>query len=296
MKYVLTGSTGNITKPLAGQLIAEGHDVTIISNNESRKEEIEKLGAKAVFGNLLDAAFLTEAFSGADAVYLMIPPNFTVSDWLGFQKEVSESFLTAIKQSGVKNIVQLSSIGAHMGTGAGPIDGLAYLEKRLESIEGINVVKLRPSYFFTNFFTLIDMVKHAGILGSNMGSGDEKLVLTHPKDIADTAAKNLLALDFKGQSIQYISSDISTYSEIASALGNAIGKQELPWIGFSDEDALQGMLQSGLAEVFAKGYVQMGKSIREGLIQEDYFNRKEQPNGKVKLEDFAKEFALVYKN
>src|SRR6218665_1533026 len=291
MKYVLTGSTGNITKPLAEQLIAAGHDVTIISNSESRKGEIERLGAKAVFGNLLDAAFLTQAFSGADAVYLMIPPTFTVSDWLGFQKEVAESFITAIKQSEVKNIVQLSSIGAHMGTGAGPIDGLAYLEKRLESLERINVVKLRPSYFFTNFFTLIDMVKHAGILGSNMGSGDEKLILTHPKDIADAAAKNLLALDFKAQSIQYVSSDIATYSEIVSALGSAIGKPELPWIAFSEEDTLQGMLQSGLPEIFAKGYVQMGKSIREGLIQEDYFNRKEQPHGQVKLEDFAKEFA-----
>jgi len=296
MKYVLTGSTGNITKPLAEQLIAAGHDVTIISNSESRKGEIERLGAKAVFGNLLDAAFLTQAFSGADAVYLMIPPTFTVSDWLGFQKEVAESFITAIKQSEVKNIVQLSSIGAHMGTGAGPIDGLAYLEKRLESLERINVVKLRPSYFFTNFFTLIDMVKHAGILGSNMGSGDEKLILTHPKDIADAAAKNLLALDFKAQSIQYVSSDIATYSEIVSALGSAIGKPELPWIAFSEEDTLQGMLQSGLPEIFAKGYVQMGKSIREGLIQEDYFNRKEQPHGQVKLEDFAKEFASVYNN
>lgn len=296
MKYVLTGSTGNITKPLAEQLTAAGHEVAIISNSESRKEEIEKLGAKAVFGNLLDAAFLTNAFSGADAVYLMIPPTFTVTDWLGFQKEVAESFVTAIKQSSVKNIVQLSSIGAHMGIGAGPIDGLAYLEKRLESIEGVNVVKLRPSYFFTNFFTMIDMIKHAGILGSNMGNGDDKLILTHPKDIADAAAENLLSLDFKGQSIQYVSSDINTFSEIVKALGTSIGKPELPWVGFSDEDTFQGMLQSGLPEIFAKGYVQMGKSIREGLIQEDYFNRNEQPNGKIKLQEFAKEFAQVYNN
>lgn len=296
MKYVLTGSTGNITKPLAESLIAAGHEVTIITSSESRKEEIEKLGATASIGNVLDAAFLTNAFTGADAVYLMIPPTFTVTDWLGFQKEVAESFITAVKQSGVKNIVQLSSIGAHMGTGAGPIDGLAYLEKRLESINGINVVKLRPSYFYTNFFTMIDMIKHAGILGSNMGDGNFKLVLTHPKDIAEAAAKNLLALNFKGQSIEYVSSDIVSFSDLTKTLGEAIGKPELPWIAFSDEETLQGMLQSGLPEVFAKGYVQMGKSIREGLIQEDYINRKEQPQGKVKLQDFAKEFAQAYNN
>lgn len=296
MKYVLTGSIGNITKPLATRLIAAGHDVTIISSSESRKREIEKLGATAEIGNVLDAAFLTKSFFGAEAVYLMIPPTFTVTDWLGFQKEVAESFVTAITESGVKNIVQLSSIGAHMGTGAGPIDGLAYLEKRLESVEGINVLKLRPSYFYTNFYTLIDMIKHAGILGSNMGNPEQQLILTHPNDIADAAAKHLLALDFKGQNFEYVSSDIRTFAEISRVLGNAINKPELPWVGFSDEDTFQGMLQSGLPEVFAKGYVQMGKSIREGLIQQDYFNSDEKPQGKVKLENFAKEFEHAYNN
>jgi uncharacterized protein YbjT (DUF2867 family) len=296
MKYVLTGSTGNITKPLAEALIAAGHEVTIISSNESRKEEIEKLGAKAAIGSVLDAVFLSGTFSGADAAYLMIPPDFSVSDWFGFQKEVAENFITAITQSGVKNVVQLSSIGAHMGKGAGPIDGLAYLEKRLDTIDGINVVKLRPSYFYTNFYTFADMIKNAGIFGSNMGNGDQKLVLTHPNDIAAAATKNLLDLNFKGQNIEYVSSDIRSFFEISKLLGEAIGKPELPWIAFSDEDTLQGMLQSGLPEVFAKGYVQMGKSIREGLIQEDYFNRNELPKGKVKLEDFAKEFAKVYNN
>lgn len=296
MKYVLTGSTGNITKPLAEALIAAGHEVTIISSNKSKQGEIETLGAKPAIGNILDTAFLTKTFSGADAVYLMVPPNFTVTDWFGFQKEVSDNFVKAIEQSGVKNIVQLSSIGAHMGEGAGPIDGLAYLEKALNSIAGINVVKLRPSYFFTNFFTMADMVKHAGILGSNMGNGDFKLILTHPKDIAAAATKNLLALDFKGQTIEYVSSDIRSFTDLVAVLGKAIGKPELPWIPFSDEEALQGMLQSGLPEVFAKGYVQMGKSIREGFIQEDYLKRNEQPQGKVKLEDFALEFAKVYNN
>lgn len=294
MKYVLTGSTGNITKPLARILLDAGNEVTIISSNELRKAEIEELAAKAAIGSVMDATFLTNVFSGADAVYLMIPPTFAVNDWLGYQKAVSENYVTAIKQSGVKNIVQLSSIGAHLGIGAGPIDGVSYLEKRLETFNVLNVVKLRPSYFYTNFYTMIDMIKNFGILGSNMGNGDQKLVLTHPYDIADAAAKNLLTLDFKGQTIQYVSSDIRSFSEITKVLGEAIDKPELPWISFSDDDALQGMLQAGLPEIFAKEYVQMGKSIREGLIQEDYFSSNEHPHGKVKLEDFAKEFARVY--
>lgn len=294
MKYILTGSTGNITKPLATTLISAGHQVTIISSNETRKEEIEKLGASAAIGSVLDEPFLSKVFQNADAVYLMIPTTFSVSDWLGYQKEVAENFVTAIKKSGVKNIVQLSSIGAHMGEGAGPIDGLSYLEERLSAIENSNVVKLRPSYFYTNFYAMIDMIKHAGILGSNIGDYNDKLVLTHPNDIADAAAKYLLALDFKDQKIVYVSSDVRTFTDIVKTLGDAIGKPELPWICFSDNDNHQGMLNAGLPEVFAKSYTQMGKSIREGLIQEDYFSRNEQPQGKVKLEDFAKVFAHAY--
>jgi len=296
MKYVITGSTGNISKPLATTLTSAGHDVTVISSNESKKSEIESVGAKPAIGNILDVDFLTQIFSGADAVYVMIPPNFVVTDWRGYQHQAADTYVAAIEKTGIKNVVQLSSIGAHMGNGAGPIDGLAYFEKKLDDLQNVNVKKLRPSYFFTNFYTMVDLIKNAEILGSNMGTANQKIVLTHPNDIAAAAAKYLLDLDFTGQSISYVSSDIRSFSEIAAALGNAIGKPNLPWVSFTDEEALQGMLGADVPEALAKDYQQMGKSIREGRIEADYHQRNEYPHGKVKLEDFAKEFALAFRN
>ena len=69
MKFVITGSLGNISKPIASALVKAGNDVTVITSNQDRVKDIQALGAKAAVGSVEDAAFLTSAFSGADAVY-----------------------------------------------------------------------------------------------------------------------------------------------------------------------------------------------------------------------------------
>ena len=294
MKYIITGSTGHISKPLVQQLVSAGHTVTVISSNADRKQEIENLGAKAAIGSVTDKHFLKHAFAGADAAYLMIPPNFAVNDFIAYQKEVADNYVYAVKENNIKHILQLSSIGAHNRTGNGPIDGLAYLEEKLGALKDTHVKMLRPGYFYYNFLGMADMMKHAGIMGSNFGGGSEKTVLVHPADIAAEAAKQLLNLDFTGHTVKYISSDERTTNEIAEVLSKAVNKPNTPWVTFKDEDALNGMLQSGLNKTMAEGYTQMGKSFREGTAQEDYFKQGVTPAGKIKLEDFAREFAAAY--
>lgn len=293
MNYVLTGAAGHITKPLAEKLLAAGHSVTIIGRDASKLSALTQLGAKAAIGSVEDPSFLTEAFAGADAVYLMIPPNFGVTDWLGYQKKVADYFVQAVKLNQIKKVVVLSSVGAHMRKGAGPVDGLAYLEQQLEAA-GTDNKFLRPSYFYYNLFGQIPLIKGMGIMGANMGSPDTKLVLTHTDEIADAAAEELLNLSFTGSSVRYIASDERSTSEIASVLGNAIGKENLQWILFSDEQMKAGLLQTGLAEVFAQGYTEMGVALRSGEMEADYWNNRPAQLGNIKLEDFAKEFAAVY--
>jgi uncharacterized protein YbjT (DUF2867 family) len=294
MKYVLTGSIGHITKPMAERLISAGHDVSIITSSNNNVAKIEALGAQALVGSVNDGDFVNSALANADGVYLMIPPNMGATNFFEAQQKVADNYVDAVLKNEIKNVVQLSSIGAHLRTGAGPIDGLAYLEEKLEAIEGINVKMLRPSYFFYNLFSMIPLIKHANIMGSNFNMKDEKFVLTHTNDIADVAADALLNLNFSGKSIEYISSDERTSTEITSVLGNAINKPGIPWVEFKDEDSLQGMLAAGLAPSISGAYVQMGKSIREGKLQEDYWKNKPSKMGKIKLEDFALEFKAAF--
>lgn len=294
MKYVLTGGAGHITKPAAEKLLAAGHSVTIISRNATNAKELAYKGATIAEGSVEDAAFIDRTFAGADAVYLMIPPSSAFpGEWRDFQNKVGDIFVHAIRVNNIKNVVLLSSIGAHLGNGSGPVDGLADLEKKLSSLENVNLKLLRPSYFFYNLFALIPMIKNANIIGGNFMDGKEKLVLTHTNDIAEVLAEELLSLNFAGHSIRYIASDERTTEDIAKVLGSAIGKSTLPWVTFTDEQSLNGMLQAGLPETIAKGYTALGTALRTGRSQEDYWKHKP-ALGKTRLEDFAKEFATAF--
>lgn len=293
MKYVITGGSGNISNSLAEALLTAGHEVTAIGRNAEHLKSLTDKGAKAAVGSLEDEAFVTATFNGADAVYLMIPPNFAASGWREYQNKVADVYVNALKANDIKYAVVLSSVGAHMGNGAGPVDGLSDLEKKLYDLPNLNVKNLRPSYFMMNFFGMIPMIKGMNIMGSNFGGNSRKLVLTHTNDIAAVAAEELLALNFIGQTFRYIASDERTPEEITTVLSNAVGKPGIPWVVFSDEQALAGMLQAGLPQTIAEGYTEMGKALREGTAEEDYWKNRPAP-GAIKLEDFAKEFAAAF--
>jgi len=294
MNYVITGSLGHISKPVVQKLRASGHSVTVITSNASKSKDIETLGANVAVGSVEDRNFLKKAFAGAQAAYLMIPPNWALTgSWIDYQKGVINNYIEALKTNRIKNVVLLSSIGAHMGKGAGPVDGLSVAEWHLSQLKDVNVKIVRPSYFFYNLMGMIPMIKNMNIMGSNFGSSKEKLVLTATSDIAEVVANELLNLKFKGHTIRYIASDERHPKEIAEILSKAVGKPGTPWIEFKDEDALNGMLQNGLSKEIATNYMTMGAALRNGKMQADYW--KNRPAlGKVKLEEFVKEFTAAY--
>ncbi|OQP51190.1 NAD(P)H-binding protein [Niastella populi] len=291
MKYTVTGSLGNISKHIVDILVKNGHDVTVISSNPQKQTAIEALGAKAAIGSVTDAAFLTNAFKGADAVYTMVPPDFTKSDYRQHMADTGKNYLGAIKASGVKRVVNLSSIGAHLSAGTGPIAGLHEVEQLLNTLDGVAIKHLRPGFFYTNFFFDVAVIRNHGIMGSNY-SADSKLSMVHPKDIAVVAAQELQTA-FEGKSHEYIVSDERKMAEVAQTLGAAIGKPELPWVTISDEQLLGGMTGAGMGDSIARLYVEMGHAIGKGILFED-FHKQPEFAGKTKLTDFANEFAAVY--
>lgn len=292
MNYVITGSIGHTGKPITEGLIKAGHTVTVITSKPDNAAAIEALGAKAAVGSVEDADFLLTTFAGADAVYLLIPPKWGVTGWRAYQNQVTDNYIAAIQANDIRFAVLLSSVGAELGEGVGPVDGLYDAEQKLAQVEGLNSKFLRPSYFMYNLFGMIGLVKGAGIMGSNFG--DDTIVLTHTSDIADVALQELLTLEFTGHRARYIASDERTGAEIARVLGEAIGKPETPWVVFPDEQNTQGLLQAGLNEEMAAEYTKLGQSMRNGTMQAGFFNDKPQ-YGRVQLEDFAKnEFAPAF--
>jgi uncharacterized protein YbjT (DUF2867 family) len=293
MQITITGSLGNISQPLTSHLVAKGHAVTVISQHPDRLQAIEALGAKALIGSVEDLDFLVKAFRGAEAVYTMIPPNFSVPDYGAFTRQVGANYAKAIEQSGVRYVVNLSSSGSPLA-GKGPLAAYQNLEAPFDSLPGIHVLHLRPGGFYSNFYGSIGLIKHQGIIGNNF---DEtvSMYLSHPADIADAAAEALDTLNFQGRQVKYIVSDKKTGKEAAQLLGNAIGQPGLPWIQFSDEQLLGALVQNGFSQDAAQHYiVDMGVAMREGLLDQHYQQNTHAVVGNRRFEDFARTFAFAY--
>lgn len=294
MKAIITGSLGNISRTLTEKLVANGHEVKVISSNPERVKEIEKLKAVPLIGSLEDSEFVTKAFAGSDAAYLMIPPHPRSQDIKRYIKTVGEQYANAVRDAGIKQVVNLSSIGAHLKDGLGPTGSNFYVEQKLNQLGGVNVLHLRPGMFLTNFYGSMDSIRHHNNMGNNF-SGLVRLPLTHPRDIAEAAFRALDTLSISGKQVEYVVSEEKNGFEMADILGNAVGNPNVAWVEFADDKLMTILPQSGFSEQMAKVYmVEIGIALREGSFIEDYDRHRSSMAGGTSVQDFAKEFAEVY--
>jgi len=294
MKVIITGSLGHISKPLTQTLLQNGHHVTVISSKTEKQKEIEALGAKAAIGSIEDIDFLTSTFTGADIVYLMEPPiDFfdqhvdTGQQWTN----IANSYSKAIQQSGITKAIHLSSIGAHTDQGNGMLSAHYFVEKILRQLPIHVAIKfMRPVGFYYNMFAFLSTIKLKNVIVQNYG-GNEKEPWVSPVDIASAIADEV-DLPFEGRTVRYVASDEVSPNEVANILGEAIGKPDLKWLTISDEEFLIGLLAVGFKPQAAKGLVDMNAGRRNNLY--DHYNQHKPIFGKIKLKDFAKDFAAVY--
>lgn len=297
MKITITGSLGHIGKPLTIRLVQKGHAVTVISSNPERQKEIEALGAKAAIGTMEDADFLSATFNGADVVYVMetlgadsfFDQNL---DFIDAINKIGTNYGQAIQQAGVKRVVHLSSIGAHTNKGNGLLAFHYNVENILKQLpDDVSIKFIRPVGFYNNLLGFVNTIKTQGVIATNYG-GDTKMPWVSPLDIA-AAITEEIEIPFEGRKIRYVASQEISCNEIAGILGVAIGKPDLKWIVIPDEQLLNGMIAAGMNPQIAAGLVEMNASTHTGALYEDYYLH--QPTlGKVKLTEYAKEFAVVY--
>ena len=294
MKIILTGSLGHIGKPLATTLVQKGHAVTVISSNPEKQKDIEALGAKAAIGTMEDADFLSATFAGADIVYTMIAggnyfnPDF---DMMAYCSKIANNYAQAIKHAGVKRVVHLSSIGAHLEKGSGLILSHRAAEDILRKLQDVDITFMRPVGFYYNLNVFIPAIKSEGFIAANYGA-DDNLVWVSPVDIAAAIVKEIETPPVH-RKIVYVASDELTGNETARILGAAIGKPDLKWILISDEQRLGDLKATGMNPAIAAGLVEMFSAQHSGLLMEDYYRNKP-ILGKVKMVDFAKEFAAAF--
>ena len=264
--YAIMGATGNVGSVIANSLLAKGERVRVVGRDQGRLEKFVRKGAEAVTANVKDLAALTEALVGVHAAFLMIPPDMTSEDYRTDQERASDAMARAVQEAGLEYAVFLSSIGAHVAAGTGPIAGLHGAEEKLNAVSALNVLHLRPAYFMENNLAGMGMIQGMGILGNAL-QPDLKLAMIATRDVGDYAARRILSLDFVGKETRELlgERDLSM-NETAAIIARGIGKPDLRYVQFPYEQVQQVLTQMGIPEKTAALFIEMYRAFNEGAV------------------------------
>ncbi len=259
--FVLLGSNGNITSKAARILLSQGKQVRVVGRSAQSLAALKEAGAETAIGDLTDLDFLTGALRGAEAVYTMIPPNYTAPDMQADQDRLGEAIAKAIAAAGVTKVVNLSSTGAHLAEGTGPIAGLHRQELRLNALPGVNVLHLRPGYFFENHFNAIGTITAMGIY-ADMVDSNTPIPMIGTGDIAVIVARELAAFGTQGKAALHLHAPTHyTQAQSAAILGRAIGKPDLQHVSASPAQVKAGMIAHGLSPDVADKFEEMSRAF-----------------------------------
>src|SRR6201987_1004310 len=260
--YVILGASGNTESIIADSLLSKGKKVRVVGRDAGRLQRFARQGAEAFTAELSDAAALTKAFTGARAAYLLLPPITSRED----QERESDAIAKAVTKSGLRYAVYLSSYGAHVPEGTGPVTGLHSSEQKLNAIGDLHVLHLRAAYFMENNLAAISMIQETGIFGHAL-LPDLKLPMMATRDVGNYAAQRLLDLDFSGkQTRELLGERDLSMAEATTIIARRIGKPDLRYEQFPYDQVQQVLEQMGMPPKKAAVYIEMFEAINAGVL------------------------------
>ena len=289
-KIVVLGATGTVGSKISETLLNQGHQVTLIARHTEKLEKYRNLGAEIIAGDITDVQTLTNAFSNADSAFVLLPDNVKAENTIAYQRQVTGILIEAIENSGIKYIVNMSSLGSHMHEGNGIMAGTGEQEVRLNQLKDVNILHIRSAYFMENFLRTIGMVKKMGF-HATAADGDHAIPMVATQDVAKIAASHLANLDFKGKSVRAVMGPRDyTYREFTSIIGRAIGNPEMTYVQLQVEQVKQAFLGNGFSEDFANNLIEMGTAIKTGFM--NYQKRDDLTTTPTTAEAFVEEVYL----
>ena len=265
--FVVTGASGHTGSMVANHLLDEGKKVRGIGRSAERLQQLAHKGGEPFVADLTDSQALTRAFQGAEAVYVMIPPNYAAPDVGAHQQAVTEAIAAALESSGVKYAVALSSVGADKVHGTGPVVGLHRLEQRLNRIAGLNMLHLRAGAFMENTLPQVGMIHKTGTVIDTI-LPDLRFPMIATRDIGDAAAQAMLKLEFNGhQTHELLGPNDITMTEVAAIIGKAIGKSDLKYVQAPDDQFRAAVLQMGMSEDMAAQLLELTGAMNSGHMK-----------------------------
>ena len=264
--FVILGASGHTGGVAAQALLKKGQKVRGVSRSKDRLASFVRQGGEALAANITDAQALTNAFVGAKAAYVMVPPNMSAPDVRSHQGQVRNAVGKALEAARVQYVVSLSSVGADKEAGTGPVVGLHQMEQRLNQIQGTNVLHIRAGYFMENTLPQASLIRNLGMMAGPVRA-DLPLPMIATRDIGAFAAEALMRLDFSGKQTRELQGqrDI-TYAETARIIGGAIGKPDLSYKQLPAVQIIQGMTQMSMSRNLAELLFEMSESLNRGYM------------------------------
>lgn len=292
----IMGATGRTGSRICQTLLDADVPVRALGRCAERLAPLAALGAEIAVGEPDDAAFLSRVFTGAEAVYTLLAYGPETEDYRAQQGAQGEAIVQAIRASGVRNVVFLSSVGADVESGTGPITSMHDQEERLRQLPpDVNILMLRAGALFENLYGALEVVR-AYDCYSDAVAPDVPVPMVATRDVADAASRALLSLDWRGVvSREVLGQRDLSYAQATRLLGAAIGRPDLPYVQMPGDELQAALQQAGYSAGLAAFYADLAAAISSGRVQAREA-RSPSNTTATPFEDFAKEWAQMYRS
>jgi uncharacterized protein YbjT (DUF2867 family) len=260
--YLITGSTGNIGRPLVEQLHKEGHDVRALVRSASRAEILPD-GIDITVGNLDDADSVVAALSDIESVFLL---------HAGVGTTQTQIMIDSARTAGVHRVVLLSSIGARLIPLAGLIPGTLAAREDLLRASGLDVTYLRPNGLMSNALEWADRIRDEKRVVAPTGQGTQPVV--DPDDIARVAAHVLTTDGHLGHGYILNGPEAFTTGEQVEILSDVLG-YHIDFVDVTPEELARENIEHGTPAPLAEAMQNLNELFRAGragVIADDIEN------------------------
>ncbi|HKV24411.1 MAG TPA: NmrA family NAD(P)-binding protein [Candidatus Acidoferrum sp.] len=264
---VVLGSTGNTGSVVTEFLLTKKQQVRAVGRSKEHLARFASRGAETFVADLTDSGLLTKAFSGARAVFALLPPNLSAPNYLAYQDQVINSLVKALEAAKISHVVTLSSVGADKPDKTGPVVGLFKLENRLNQIPSLNSLHLRAAYFMENTLPQVSVIRTTGKMAGPLRP-DLPFPVIATRDIGTAAGEALLSLDFHGHQTRELHGQRDlTYTEMAKIIGSIIGRPALTYVQIPKDQFVQAVSQMGMSHHAGELLFEMSEAMNSGHMR-----------------------------
>jgi uncharacterized protein YbjT (DUF2867 family) len=267
MRIAVTTPTGHVGSAVTESLLDLGGDVhvTLLGRRPDKLTRFIQRGADTVIGSQDDVDYLCRATKGVDALFWATPPGYGADDLRAYQNRLGEAVATAIRNNNIARVVNLSSVGANLESGAGPISGLHDIEQWINKA-ATHVTHLRPGFFFENLLWQLDSIRKWGRISLPL-SGSTRYPMIATRDIGRVAANRLTNATWSGQVVQELHGPADLcFREVAEILAQTLGRK-IVYIKCSREEMRDVLLGSAMSESATESLLEMYEAVESGGLR-----------------------------